>query len=82
MNYNKPANFSNYSSLSNYNKNVLGIPFGKTDYKKVVPSWSNISYTNPNYDELTDRSGNNYTSITQAYSDATVKYADIPCRKN
>ena len=79
--YNKPANWSNYSNLQSYNNNVLGIPFGKTNYNQVVPTWQNISYTSPNYSELTDGSGNNYTSVAQAYPNVQVKYVSRPCQK-
>jgi len=80
MSKSNDARWSNYQSLGNYNKDQLGIPTGTKNFFQVVPYFSNMDYKNPNYSKLTNGSGNNYSSIAEAYPSVTVNYVKRACQ--
>lgn len=66
------ANWSRYVTLNQYNANILGVPFPKTNYYQIVPQYAGFDYNTPNYDRLTNGSANNYTTVSAAYADPNV----------
>ena len=88
--FNKPAD---YVSLNSYSPS-LGVPIissvnsdGSLNMKpngenhQLIPVFSGVSYTNPNYNSLTDGGYcNTYPSVSQGYKDTDcVKFWDRPC---
>lgn len=76
------SNFSDFQTLSTYNKNVLGIPTVSSKPYQVIPTWKNTDYMAPNYNSLNPaQSYQNFAPINASYNNSDVNYFSRKCVK-